>query len=182
MYMPGDDDYRSHVLEYGHPFQVGFKDIINQWQAANFDPGKLLAFNKKSDAKYFMALANHHDIFDNFTLKFQPWNTVAIGPKKDLIGRWAKAARKNGLRFAVSVHASRAGSWYEPAQGADTSGPFAGAPCDGKLTKADGHGLWWEGLDSQDLYAQRKALASGFLSAACPRFPDPAPVIYRRAS
>jgi alpha-L-fucosidase len=40
------------------------------------------------------------------------------------------------------------------AQGADKTGPFAGVPYDGKLTKADGKGLWWDGLDPQDLYAQ----------------------------
>jgi alpha-L-fucosidase len=101
-----------------------------------------------------MALANHHDNFDNFNSKYQPWNSVALGPKKDLIGGWAKAAQKNGLRFAVSVHASHAWSWYEPAQSTETNGPFAGAPYDGKLTKADGVGQWWDGLDPQDLYAQ----------------------------
>jgi len=58
------------------------------------------------------------------------------------------------LRFGVSVHASRAWSWYEVAQGADKTGPLAGVPYDGKLTKADGKGLWWDGLDPQDLYAQ----------------------------
>ncbi len=154
MYIPGHADYKSHLAEYGHPSKVGFKDVIHQWKAANFDPDKLLAFYKKNGAKYFMALANHHDNFDNFNSKYQPWNSVAIGPKKDLIGGWAAAARKNGLRFAVSVHASRAWSWYEPAQGADTNGPLAGVPYDGKLTKADGKGQWWDGLDPQDLYAQ----------------------------
>ena len=44
--------------------------------------------------------------------------------------------------------------WYEVAQGADTRGPLAGVPYDGKLRKADGKGQWWEGLDPQDLYAQ----------------------------
>jgi alpha-L-fucosidase len=57
----------------------------------------------------------------------------------------------------VSVHASHAWSWYEPAQGADTNGRFAGIPYDGKLTKADGKGLWWDGLDPQELYAQNHA-------------------------
>jgi alpha-L-fucosidase len=71
-----------------------------------------------------------------------------------LIGGWAAAARKNGLRFAVSVHASRAWTWYEPAQGADKEGAFAGVHYDGRLTKADGKGLWWDGLDPQELYAQ----------------------------
>jgi alpha-L-fucosidase len=154
MYIEGSPDYESHLVEYGHPSTNGFKDIIHEWKAANFNPDKLLAFYKKNGAKYFMALANHHDNFDLFNSKYQPWNSVAIGPQKDLIGGWARAARKNGLRFAVSVHCSRAWSWYEPAQGADTNGPFAGVPYDGKLTMADGKGQWWEGLDPQALYAQ----------------------------
>ena len=154
MYVEGNRDYKSHIAEYGHPSTNGFKDVIHEWKAENFDPDKLLAFYKENGAKYFMALANHHDNFDNFNSKYQPWNSVAIGPHKDLIGGWAAAARKNGLRFAVSVHASRAWSWYEVAQGADKTGPLAGVPYDGKLTKADGKGLWWDGLDPQELYAQ----------------------------
>jgi alpha-L-fucosidase len=154
MYIEGQADYLSHLKEYGHPSKVGFKDIIHQWKAANFDPDKLLRFYKENGAKYFMALANHHDNFDNFNSKYQPWNSVALGPHKDLIGGWAAAAKKNGLRFAVSVHGSRAWSWYEKAQGADSNGPLAGVPYDGKLTKTDGKGLWWDGLDPQDLYAQ----------------------------
>ena len=150
----GQTAYEPHLAEYGHPSTNGFKDVIHDWKAENFDPDKLLAFYKENGAKYFMALASHHDNFDNFNSKYQPWNSVNVGPHKDLIGGWAAAARKNGLRFAVSVHSSRAWSWYEVAQGADTNGPFAGVPYDGKLTKADGKGLWWDGLDPQDLYAQ----------------------------
>ena len=154
MYMPGNGDYKSHLAEYGHPSTNGFKDVIHEWKAEHFNPDQLLKFYKDNGAKYFMALANHHDNFDNFNSKFQSWNSVAVGPHKDLIGGWAAAARKNGLRFGVSVHASHAWSWYETAQGADKDGPFAGVPYDGKLTKADGKGLWWDGLDPQDLYAQ----------------------------
>jgi alpha-L-fucosidase len=154
MYEEGSPDYKSHLLEYGHPSTNGFKDVIHEWKAANFDPDKLLAFYKQNGAKYFMALAVHHDNFDNWNSKYQPWNSVNAGPHKDLIGDWAAAAQRNGLRFAVSVHASHAWSWYEVAQGADKSGPFAGMPFDGKLIKEDGKGLWWDGLDPQDLYAQ----------------------------
>jgi alpha-L-fucosidase len=154
MYEEGSGDYKSHVVEYGHPSTNGFKDVIHVWKAEHFDPDDLLKFYKNNGAKYFMALANHHDNFDNFNSKYQPWNSVALGPQKDLIGGWAKAARKNGLRFAVSVHASHAWSWYEVAQGADKKGPLAGVPYDGKMTKADGAGQWWNGLDPQELYAQ----------------------------
>jgi len=154
MYIPGQTDWKLHRTEYGHQSTNGFKDVIHQWKAANFNPDKLLAFYKENGARYFMALANHHDNLDLYNSKYQPWNSVAVGPQKDLVGGWAKAARKNGLRLGVSVHASHAWSWYEPAQGADTNGPLAGVSYDGKLTKADGKGKWWDGLDPQELYAQ----------------------------
>lgn len=154
MYIPGNGDFKFHQEHYGHQSKVGFKDIIHRWKAANFNPDQLLKFYKENGARYFMALANHHDNFDNYNSKYQSWNSVALGPQKDLIGMWSAAARKHKLRFAVSVHASHAWSWYEPAQGADKTGELAGVPYDGKLTKADGKGQWWEGLDPQELYAQ----------------------------
>lgn len=154
MYEEGNDIYKSHLKEYGHPSTNGFKEIIHAWKAERFDPDALLKFYKDNGARYFMALANHHDNFDNFDSKHQPWNAVALGPEQDLIGGWAKAARRHGLRFAVSVHASHAWSWYEKAQRADQEGPLAGVPYDGTVTAADGRGLWWDGLDPQDLYAQ----------------------------
>jgi alpha-L-fucosidase len=154
MYEEGKWQYNLHLKEYGHPSTNGFKDVIRVWKAERFDPDKLVKFYKDNGAKIFMALANHHDNLDLYDSKHQPWNSVALGPKKDLIGGWAKAARKHGLRFGVSVHASHAWTWYETSQGADKKGPFAGVPYDGKLTKADGKGQWWEGLDPQELYAQ----------------------------
>ncbi len=154
MYLQGHPDYESHLAAYGHPSTNGFKEVANSWKGEHFDPDALLQFYKTNGAKYFMALANFHDNFDNWNSKYQPWNSVNVGPHKDVIGLWAAAARKQGLRFGVSLHASHAWSWLEVAQGADKSGPLAGVPYDGKLTKADGKGLWWEGLDPQDLYAQ----------------------------
>ncbi len=161
----GDSVAQFHRQKYGHPSQFGFKDVIHRWKAENWDPDKLVALYRRAGAQYFFALANHHDNFDLWDSKYQPWNSVRIGPQKDLIGGWARAARPHGLRFGVSVHAAHAWSWYEPAQGADTSGKFAGVPYDGKLTKADGRGQWWEGLDPQDLYEQRHLPSQDFANA-----------------
>ena len=154
MYEEGSWDYKYQCATYGHPSKAGFKDVIHQWHAEAWDPEHLIGLYKAAGAKYFMCLANHHDNFDNYASTYQPWNSVAMGPKKDLVGGWEKAARKAGLRFAVSVHAAHAWSWYETSQGADKTGPLAGVPYDGHLTKADGRGQWWEGYDPQDLYAQ----------------------------
>jgi alpha-L-fucosidase len=154
MYMQGRPQYNYQVAHFGHPSQVGFKDDIHQWKAENWDPEKLVALYKRAGAQYFFALANHHDNFDLWDSKFQPWNSVKIGPQKDLIGGWAKAARDNGLPFGVSIHAAHSWSWYEPSQGSDKTGPLAGVPYDGNTKASDGAGKWWNGLDPQDLYAQ----------------------------
>jgi alpha-L-fucosidase len=162
MYLEGSGQNRFHVQHYGPPSQFGFKDVIHEWKAQNWDPDKLVALYKRVGAQYFFAMGNHHDNFDNWDSKYQPWNSLAVGPHKDIIGGWAKAARAAGLPFGISIHASHAWSWYEPAQGADQKGPLAGIPYDGKLTKADGRGKWWNGLDPQDLYAQNHQPSPGF--------------------
>ncbi|GAB2806164.1 alpha-L-fucosidase [Ferruginibacter profundus] len=159
MYMEGNAKYKYHLEKYGHPSQFGFKDVINEWKAENWNPEALVSLYKNAGAKFFMALANHHDNFDLYNSKYHRWNSTNIGPKKDLVGGWEKAARKNGLHFGVSVHAAHAWSWYETAQRADKSGAYAGVPYDGKLTKKDGKGKWWEGYDPQELYAQNHPLS-----------------------
>lgn len=156
MYFQGTDTYRHHVKTYGHPSQVGFKDIIRRWKAARWNPNELVALYKRCGARYFMAMANHHDNFDLYDSRHQPqWNSVKMGPRKDLVGGWEKAARANGLPFGVSVHASHAWTWLESARNADHEGPRKGVPYDGHLTRAQGRGSWWDGLDPQALYEQQ---------------------------
>ena len=157
MYRPEDEAYKYHVEHYGHPSKFGFKDVCHEWKADHWDPEKMIQLYKRAGARYFVAMANHHDNFDNWNSKYQPWNSVNVGPKKDIIGIWAKAARAQGLRFGVTVHTARAWSFYESAHGSDKTGPLAGVPYDGILTKADGKGQWWEGLDPADLYCPHGA-------------------------
>ncbi len=165
MYVEGHGQNKAHVAKYGHPSEFGFKDVINEWKAEKWEPEKLVALYKRVGAQYFFAMANHHDNLDMWDSKYQPWNSVAVGPKKNIVGEWSKAARAQGLPFGLSVHASRPWSWYETAQGADKNGDKAGVPYDGKLTKADGKGKWWDGLDPQDLYEQRHQPSPGFEKA-----------------
>jgi alpha-L-fucosidase len=160
MYVQDHAQNKFHVQHYGHPSKFGFKDVINEWKADKWDPAAQFARYQRAGARFFVAMANHHDNLDMYNSKFQPWNSVNVGPKKDIVGTWAALARSAGLRFGVSVHSARAWSWYEAAQGSDKAGPFQGVPYDGKLTKADGKGTWWEGLDPQDLYAQNHAVGA----------------------
>jgi alpha-L-fucosidase len=161
MYDEGSKQYNFHVKKYGHPSRFGFKDVINDWKAENWNPVQLMELYKHAGAQYFVGMSSHHDNFDNYNSKYQPWNSVNMGPKKDIIGGWAKAAREQGLRFGVSVHSAHAWLFYETAQRSDKKGDLMGVPYDGKLQKKDGKGTWWEGFDPQDLYAQNHPLSQG---------------------
>lgn len=150
MYIEGSAQYDYHVATYGHPSQFGYKDLCNSWRAENWDPQELMQRYVRAGAKYFVALANHHDNFDCWDSKHQPWNSVNVGPKQDIVGTWERTARALGLKFGITYHGTPGRVWREflPSRyGSDETGPLKGVPYDGLLTKADGTGTWWEGLD-----------------------------------
>jgi alpha-L-fucosidase len=156
MYLQGSRANRAHLARYGHPSRFGFMEIDNLWKAEHWDPERLIDLYTRAGAKYFVALANHHDNFDAFDSTYHPWNATRVGPKKDIVGTWAKAARARGLRFGVSNHSSHAWHWLQPAYGYDAEGPMRGQRYDAwRISRADGAGKWWEGLDPQDLYTGR---------------------------
>ena len=159
MYIEGSHAYKHHAEHYGHPSEVGFKDILPLFKAEHWNPAELVARYKRVGAQYFFVLANHHDNFDLWDSQYQPWNAKNIGPKRDVLAEWAAAARQEGLPFGLSFHADHAWMFYEPAQRYDLNGPKAGVYYDGHLTKADGKGKWWEGLDPQQLYAQQHPMS-----------------------
>jgi alpha-L-fucosidase len=132
MYIETQAQYKYHVATYGHPSKVGYKDLCPLWKGSEFEPDHLMSLYKKAGAKYFMSMGVHHDNFDLWNSKHQPrWNAVAMGPKKDVVGLWRKAAEKHGLRFAVSEHLSNSYNWLAVSHGSDKSGAMAGVPYDG---------------------------------------------------
>jgi len=146
IYFEGHAQNKFHVGHFGQPAEFGLKELCNAWKAEAWNPDELVRLYKSVGARYFMALANHHDNFDLWDSPYQEWNSVNIGPKKDIIKGWKTACQKVGLPLGVSIHASHAWTWLEPSQ-----------EYDGNLTKAEGKGKWWEGMDPQELYAQRHA-------------------------
>ena len=148
----GSNAYSYHCETYGHPSDKGFKDVIHAWKADKLNTDSLMAYFQGLGAKYFLIMANHHDHFDNFNSTYHRWNSVNVGPKRDIVGEFEKSAKKYNMPFGVSSHDDRFMSWWLPAFGCDETGPYANIPYDGNLTKEDGLGKWWEGLDPAELY------------------------------
>lgn len=149
----GKDAFDFHREHYGHQSEFGYKDILNVWKTPNLDTDKVVSFARDTlGARYFVALAVHHDHYDLWDSSHHRWNSVNVGPKRDIIGEFAASSKKVGLPFGVSSHDDRFMNWFHPAFGSDAYGPKKGVSYDGRMTVADGIGKWWEGLDPAELY------------------------------
>ena len=152
MYVEGTPAYENHLKNYGHPSEVGYKEVLRDWNPKKFNPQALVDIYRDAGARFLIIQGVHHDQFDMWDSKYQPWNSTRLGPKRDLIGEWEKAARKAGIRFGLTFHHEYSWWWWQTAFQSDTKGDKKGVPYDGNLTLADGKGKWWEGLDPKYLY------------------------------
>jgi alpha-L-fucosidase len=180
LYVPGTPAYNNHLKNFGHPSEVGYKEVLRQWNPDKLDPAKLVSIYKDAGARFLIVQGVHHDNFDLWNSRYQPWNSTRMGPKRDLLGEWSKAAKAAGIRYGVSFHHEYSWWWWQTAFGSDKEGPKAGVPYDGNLTLADGKGKWWEGLDPRLLYNVDLREYKGVTSAAySPWSPPPAGVFTR---
>lgn len=131
MYCEGSEQYLYHIRHYGHPSKFGYKDLVQLWKAENFDPDSLMDLYVEAGAKYFVAQAMHHDHFFNYNSRIHRWNSVNMGPKKDIVALWKDAAMKKGLPFGLSEHLGATFSWWRWNKGCDREGPYKGIPYDG---------------------------------------------------
>lgn len=158
MYMQSDKQYDYNLKNFGHPSEYGYKDICHNWMIDKWNPEELMNLYAEMGARYFMAMGVHHDNFDCWNSTYQPWNSVKVGPKQDIVGTWEKIARQHGLRFGIGFHNTPGRTWGQfmtVRYTSDKTGPKQGVPYDALQTIRDGKGKWWEGMDPVDLYGPK---------------------------
>jgi alpha-L-fucosidase len=131
MYIQGNPQYEYHLKTYGHPSKFGYKDTIPLWKAERFNPKELIRLYSQAGAKYFVSMGVHCDNFDLWNSRGRRWNSVQMGPKRDIVREWREAARNAGLRFGVSEHVWGSYNWWTTNKGADKTGPYSGVGYDG---------------------------------------------------
>ena len=144
--MYGTGNQRTTFYNYfGHypDHDWGYKDFCRYWTIANWDPAALIDLYYAAGARYFMAMGQHHDNYDCWNSPYQEWNSMNIGPKRDVVGEWAAECRRVGMKVGVSMHGAHAWTFFEVGRDKDTG-----------VTKEEGTDTWWEGYDPQELYAQ----------------------------
>jgi alpha-L-fucosidase len=103
------DYYYPYLDEHfgGHPPELGYKDIVKQFKAENWDPEAWAALFRKAGAKYVIMTGEHHDGFALWDSQLTEWCAAKVGPMRDLVGELGQAVRVQGMKYAPSSHRER---------------------------------------------------------------------------
>jgi alpha-L-fucosidase len=88
-----------------------YDDFIDEWQAENFDASAIVGELAEAGADYIVLTTKHHDGVCLWDAPGTERNTVARGPRKDLVGAYADACKEHGVRFGA--YYSGGLDWHE---------------------------------------------------------------------
>lgn len=100
----GMNPWIYHREKYGNPSEFGYKDFIPMFKAEKFDAKEWAQLFFNSGARYVIPVAEHHDGFAMYKSAHTRWNSVDIGPKRDILGELSVEVRKKGMKFGASSH------------------------------------------------------------------------------
>ncbi|HEU4634042.1 MAG TPA: alpha-L-fucosidase [Flavisolibacter sp.] len=110
---------RYHKAKFGNRT---YYDLANDFKAELFQPDEWAKLFEQSGAKYIVLTSKHHDGYTLWPNKEAdkawgfPWNAVAVGPKRDLLGDLFKAVRKTSVRAGMYYSLYE---WFNPLWKAD---------------------------------------------------------------
>jgi alpha-L-fucosidase len=99
-----------HKKTYGE--KVHYQDFVNQFKAELFNPDQWAEIIKNSGAKYVVLTSKHCEGFALWpSSESLNWNSVDVGPHRDLCGDLTNAVKKQGLKmgFYYSLY-----EWFNP--------------------------------------------------------------------
>ncbi len=89
-----------HLANYGAHF--AYEDFASKFQAEDFDPHEWANLFRQAGAQYVVLTTKHHDGFCNWpSAESKLWNSVSVGPKRDLVGELTQAVRQQGMKMGL---------------------------------------------------------------------------------
>ncbi|MFD5225256.1 alpha-L-fucosidase [Microbacterium sp. NPDC058342] len=95
----GSPTWEHHQQVYGPG--TSYEDLADQWDASSFDADAFVGELMGAGAKYVIPTTKHHEGFCLWNTGTTSFNSVARGPRRDLIGEFHDAVRRAGARFGV---------------------------------------------------------------------------------
>ena len=109
-HMHNEGDYtklgtnKRHVAIYGPLSKFGYHDFIPLFKGEKFNADEWAELFVKGGARFAGPVAEHHDGFAMWDSKQTPFNSMAMGPHRDIVGELATAIRKRGMKLFLSLH------------------------------------------------------------------------------
>lgn len=117
--IPGVVDFMNKNYKPGFTYA----DFAPQFTTEFYNADEWANIFEASGAKYVVLVTKHHEGYTNWPSKYSwNWNSMDVGPKRDLVGELATAVRKKqGIKFGT-YHSLF--EWYNPMYLSDKANGF----------------------------------------------------------
>ena len=115
MYDTNSPTFKYHQKKYGGQHTIGYKDMVPKFTAEKFNADDWADLFAKAGAKFAGPVAVHHDNFAMWDSQLTRWNSLNMGPHRDITGELERAIRAHGLKFITTFHHGYAWRYFEPA-------------------------------------------------------------------
>ncbi|KPK42536.1 MAG: hypothetical protein AMJ65_07485 [Phycisphaerae bacterium SG8_4] len=98
---------RYHEENYGSIFEFGYKDFVPMFTAPKFDAAEWAQVMKDGGVGFAGICLVHHDGFCLWDSEFTRWDSMDMGPRRDIYGELAKEIRKRDMKLLATFHHAR---------------------------------------------------------------------------
>jgi alpha-L-fucosidase len=122
-YWLGGEKAYVEFMQKNYPPDFTYADFAASFHAEFYNPDQWADIFKRARVKYIVLTSKHHEGFTNWPSKVSwNWNSMDVGPKRDLVGDLAAAIRnRTNIRFGL-YHSLF--EWYNPLYLADKAANF----------------------------------------------------------
>ncbi|KAJ8925084.1 hypothetical protein NQ315_001256 [Exocentrus adspersus] len=122
LYWKSDEQKQAKYEEFMNKYPDGFtyQEFAKDFTAKLFEPKHWAELFAKAGAKYVVLTSKHHDGYALWPSSYS-WNSMDIGPHRDLVGELAEEVRARNLTFGLFYTLSE---WFHPLYQADKTANF----------------------------------------------------------